>query len=347
MRAGAGAAQDRPYVGLEHLGPGTLRRCGDGVVEGVTHLAEPGDVLFGTLRPAFRKLLLVEEPLRVSPEALVLRPRTGVDPRFLLYLLAVPERVTASAAAAEGTRMPRVPAAWVLAQKVLVPPLAEQQAIGAALGDFADRASVHLRQASLLAELATATAPGGALHPLSAAVTSVIHHVHPTEVPGDTPYIGLEHLPRRHIVVTGWGQASQVASAKLRFWRGDVLFGRLRPNLHKVAVAPFDGVCSSDILVLRARPPHGPLWAWHHLASESGIADATQHATGTRMPRVSWDIVGRRLVPTPEVSVAAAFAEQTEPWCEAILRTAVAITTLDRLRDQLMPLLISGERRLS
>src|SRR5439155_959923 len=39
--------------------------------------------------------------------------------------------------------------------------------------------------------------------------------VHPSEVDPDTPYIGLEHLPRKCVALGEWGRAGDVGSTKL------------------------------------------------------------------------------------------------------------------------------------
>ena len=75
----------------------------------------------------------------------------------------------------------------------------------------------------------------------------------PTEVDGATPYIGLQHMPRRNIALSDWGRADEVSSGKLRFRQGQILFGKLRPYFHKVGIAPLDGVCSTDVVVMEPR----------------------------------------------------------------------------------------------
>ena len=73
--------------------------------------------------------------------------------------------------------------------------------------------------------------------------------VSPTTV--DTrPYVALEHLAQGRPALLGWSSAGSATSAKTVFFAGDVLFGKLRPNLKKAATARFDGVCSTDILPL-------------------------------------------------------------------------------------------------
>ena len=73
----------------------------------------------------------------------------------------------------------------------------------------------------------------------------------PDEVEPDTPYIGLEHMPRRSISLNEWGKAEQVTSGKHLFRAGEILFGKIRPYFHKVGITFVDGVASSDTIVMR------------------------------------------------------------------------------------------------
>ena len=73
----------------------------------------------------------------------------------------------------------------------------------------------------------------------------------PQEAEPSTPYIGLEHIPRRSIALSEWGTAGSVISSKLRFRQGDILFGKIRPYFHKVGIAFTNGVTSSDTIVIR------------------------------------------------------------------------------------------------
>ena len=121
--------------------------------------------------------------------------------------------------------------------------------------------------------------------------------VHPNDLDPNTPYIGLEHLPRKSIALGEWGRAGDVGSTKLRFNRGEILFGKIRPYFHKVGVAPVDGVASSDAIVIV------PSEAVHFgavvccVSSEDFVLHATQTSQGTKMPRANWGC-------SDEVSVA-------------------------------------------
>lgn len=82
------------------------------------------------------------------------------------------------------------------------------------------------------------------------------------EIDPDTPYIGLQHIPQRSISLSDWGNAEEVTSNKYAFDNDDFLFGKFRPYFRKVGVAPVDGVCSTDILVIT---PKSGMWAGYAL----------------------------------------------------------------------------------
>ena len=122
--------------------------------------------------------------------------------------------------------------------------------------------------------------------------------VHPSEV-RDLPYIGLEHIREGQLSLSDHGSADQVTSIKSRFRKGDILFGKLRPYFRKLVIAPFDGVCSTDIWVIRHKPGIDRRYLFYWMASHEFIEEATRASEGTKMPRAQWEFVGRikRLVP--------------------------------------------------
>ena len=69
---------------------------------------------------------------------------------------------------------------------------------------------------------------------------------------GMTRFVGLENIEPENFSLQGFGNIENGTTFTKRFAKGDVLFGKRRAYLKKVAVADFDGICSSDILVFRA-----------------------------------------------------------------------------------------------
>ncbi|MGY0559862.1 restriction endonuclease subunit S [Luteimonas sp. A277] len=162
----------------------------------------------------------------------------------------------------------------------------------------------------------------------------------------ETPYLGLEHMPRKSIALMDRGEAEGLASGKFWYSPCDILFGRLRPYFHKVGVAAERGICSTDILVVR---PHEPEWFGYcicQFSSDALIAYATQVSNGARMPRVGWKDLAAYQVVTPPVEIAAAFDRLIRPMILRIHQNIEHAKTLGNVRDTFLPRLISGKIRV-
>ena len=103
-------------------------------------------------------------------------------------------------------------------------------------------------------------------------------------------YIGLEHIEQQTLSIVGYGYGSDVDSQKQRFYEGDILFGKLRPYFRKVVVAPFDGICSTDIWVVNPKAGVDRNFLFYWMASEEFIASSMYASEGGRMPRAKWDV---------------------------------------------------------
>ena len=167
--------------------------------------------------------------------------------------------------------------------------------------------------------------------------------ISPDQMRPGTPYIGLEHMPKRSITLSAWGTTDRLASTKFGFERGDILFGRLRPYFHKVGVAPLSGVCSTDVLVLTPSSHEWFGFVLGHVSSDRfvGYADAT--STGTRMPRTTWRDMARYTVPLPDRFMAAAFDDWTRPWVDRVVAATHVSHELAALRDTLLTNLLSDK----
>jgi type I restriction enzyme S subunit len=170
--------------------------------------------------------------------------------------------------------------------------------------------------------------------------------VQKTDMRSDENYVGLEHIPRESWSLASWGTAENLQSGKSRFQQGDILFGKLRPYFHKVCIAPVDGVCSTDILVLRPKNPEWMAFALCLVSSKQMIDYATRLSNGAKMPRSSWHDLSVYKAILPPESLAEAFNRIVEPIVGRIIANVYTAATLTALRDTLLPRLISGKLRV-
>ena len=141
----AGIDDDRPYVGLENIASWTGRLRGDYSASPIRESApssntfQPGDVLFGKLRPYLAKVWVAEFAGRSTTECLVMKP-VEVEKRFLKYLCLNRDFIDAVNASTFGSKMPR--ADWRIVGNVSVPaPEARRQH---AIADYLDRETARL-----------------------------------------------------------------------------------------------------------------------------------------------------------------------------------------------------------
>ena len=299
-------------------------------------------------------------------ERLLLNQRVGkfstipgkLDLGYLFYVISTPRYEQILFDAAAGSGQPNLSPQTICSVEIPFPPLPEQKAIAAILGALDDKIALNRRMNATLEAMARAlfqswfvdfgTIPDGwRLGTLGDVATNPRRGVNPDKIAPSTPYIGLEHMPRRCIALGDWGDAEELESNKFEFMRGEILFGKLRPYFHKVGIAPIDGICSTDILVVS---PVTPAWfgfVLGHVSSVEFINHTDAASGGTKMPRTSWQDMARYEIALPPESLAAEFSNIIRPAMERITANIHQSRTLAALRDTLLPKLLSGEVRVS
>lgn len=98
-------------------------------------------------------------------------------------------------------------------------------------------------------------------------------------------YVGLEHLESNTGKILSWEPSigSSIKSTKNAFTKGQVLYGKLRPYLNKVVIPDFEGVCSTDILVLDSKHP---IILQRVLLSQEFVDEASKKMSGVNLPRI-------------------------------------------------------------
>lgn len=113
------------------------------------------------------------------------------------------------------------------------------------------------------------------------------------------PYLGLEHIDQQTLSINSVGSSDSVNSNKSRFESDDILFGKLRPYFKKIYQPKFDGVCSTDIWVLKAKNKIDQDWLHWFVANQDFVDMASSGSKGTKMPRADWGQVAISEWPVP------------------------------------------------
>ncbi|MCG2767054.1 MAG: restriction endonuclease subunit S [Anaerolineae bacterium] len=165
----------------------------------------------------------------------------------------------------------------------------------------------------------------------------------------DDAYIALEH-------VESWsgrlalpaGDVSFDSQVK-RFRPNDVLFGKLRPYLAKVARPQMKGVCVGEFLVLRVTNPSIlPEFLEHKIRSKQLIDLIDSSTFGAKMPRADWNFIGNVMIaypPTHEEQrvILRQSGEQTKILQTAIERFQRRIQLVAEYRTSLIADVVTGK----
>ena len=334
---------------------------------------EDGDLLFGRrslVEAGAGKCSLVVDPLdSLTFESSIIRVRLNkevVNPRFMYYYFLSPQGRGRIRSIVSGTNVKGIRGSDLKQLPVARPPKCVQDGIAEVLTTYDDLIENNRRRMALLEESARLLYrewfvrlrfPGYEHTPIVDGVpqgweqktlgnlcSEIRDMVLPEAIEPDTPYIGLEHIPRRSISLNEWGTAAEVTSSKSRFKAGEIIFGKIRPYFHKVGVAFVDGVTSSDAIVVRPAVDtlHGLVLMT--MSSDEFVAVTTQQMKeGSKMPRADWKQMKAYFMPLPPSGLLSNFDGVIQPIVEQLKSISFANQRLRTARDLLLPRLINGE----
>ena len=123
-------------------------------------------------------------------------------------------------------------------------------------------------------------------------------------------YVGLEHIDPQCLHIRRWGKGSDVIGGKLRFSKGDIIFGKRRAYQRKLAVAEFDGICSAHALVVRARPDKVlPGFLPFLMMSDRFMNRAVEISVGSLSPTINWTTLKLETFDLPPLNQQRRIAE--------------------------------------
>jgi len=167
----------------------------------------------------------------------------------------------------------------------------------------------------------------------------------PEEVNPLTPYIGLEHISSGVTKIKNFGKAGDVKSSKFKFFKNDILYGKLRPYLDKAVIAEVNGVCSTDIIIIKAVKCI-PSFLIYLLHTKDFINYATATMTGTNHPRTSWPAISKFNLPLPPTEEQQKIAEILLTVDKKLEIERNEKARLEIIKQGLMDLLLTGKVRV-
>ncbi|MDC9700988.1 MAG: restriction endonuclease subunit S [Alphaproteobacteria bacterium] len=293
------------YVGLEHLDPDNLRISRRDVprdVKGKKLFVKPGQIIFGKRRAYQRKVAVADFEGICSAHAMVLEAiPEAVMPEYLPFFMQSDMFMKRAVSISEGSLSPTIKWKTLANQEFPLPPRTRQEEmlklfekIEQTFFEYDETISKgKLFLEKLIKESIFKENNNDEFVPLFSLVEEIREHFRPDKTSFFISYVGFEHIDSDSIQIKEYGCSSNVLSNKLYFQAGDILYGKIRPYLKKTALADFDGVCSSDIIVLRPRNNGLNDLLSLIIKSDHFSKLAMNSVSGSKMPRANWKILSK------------------------------------------------------
>lgn len=276
-----------------------------------------GDVLLCKINPRINRVWYVaqhtENPLIASSEWIIVR-NVQINSKYLMWCMRSGYfRVyMLSNVSGVGGSLMRAQPKHVHGYPIPLPPLAEQQRIvdrieslfakldeakekaQAVVDGFEDRRAAILHKA-FTGELTRAWAEQHGIHLDSwkskrfdevAEVKSNL--VEPADYP-DFPHIAPDSIEKKTGKLLDYRTVAEdaVKSGKHRFYTGQILYSKIRPNLSKVVVIDFDGLCSADMYPIEPNEGVNTRFLWYYMLSDDFVLQASTAGSRSVLPKIN------------------------------------------------------------
>ena len=285
------------YVGLEHIDPDTLHLSRHGHpsdVEGTKLRFYKGDIIFGRRRAYQRKTALATTDGICSAHAMVVRAKEDVvDPMFLPFLFHSKNFIDMAITISVGGLSPTINWKDIAKQEFLLPPKAEQKRLAELLWAADEVVEKEKREMERMEDFRKLTFEQYTSKKANAKLEDcLIVKKRKSKAPHTIDkYIGLEHIESGSYFTAQYGDPQDVLADSYIFQKGDLLYSKLRPYLDKCIIADFDGICSTEIIVYNTKPNTSKEYMLNVLHSKAFLDYIVDKSFGTKMPRVSHELV--------------------------------------------------------
>lgn len=161
------------------------------------------------------------------------------------------------------------------------------------------------------------------------------------------PYVPIDCITTKRITLETFKGGEEAQSSLIRFRKGDVLFGAMRPYFHKVCLAPFEGTTRTTCFVLVPKTNDDRGFALMLASEVSTVEFATTHSVGSTIPYAKWQnsLCDMPCVVPPE-QIRCTFNAFVDPILRLNAQAVLESSKLAALRDYLLPRLLSGRVRV-
>ena len=314
------------YIGLEHLDPGCLHvsRWGSAVpIKGDKIVMHEGDVLFGKRNAYLRRAAIAPHDGAFSAHGMIFRPREAVvDKDFFPLFIASDYFFDTAIRISVGSLSPTVNWSDLKNQEFELPDLDTQRKLAKVLWSLNDTKEAYKKLIAATDELVKSQfiemfgdfksnskgwpiASFDDFAKIDAVMTTDYNKY------ADYPHIGIDSIEKDTGRLHDYRTVRQdnVISGKYIFTHQHIIYSKIRPNLNKVALPDFDGVCSADAYPLLPNAENcDRVFLAIVLRSDFFLDYITGLSTRTNMPKVNRKQIAGFRMPLPPLDIQRRFA---------------------------------------
>ncbi|TDN83510.1 type I restriction enzyme S subunit [Salegentibacter sp. 24] len=368
------------YIGLEHIGQGDFLLNGIGISSDVTSNKfkfKSGDILYGKIRPYFKKVYKPTFSGICSTDILIIKSSSedAVIQEYLYQLIKTQAFTDKAVETSSGTKMPRADWNSLEQAEFIFPPLSEQKSIASILSALDDKIELNLQMNKTLEEMAMALykhwfvdfgpfqdgefldselgkIPKGwevkRLDEFALKKSESFNFKNKEDVvfvnTGDVQegrFLHSNRLPKKGLP----GQAKKAIE------KGDILYSEIRPKNKRFAYVNFDSedyVVSTKFMIINPKSNILSKLLYRILTMQSTVDNLNSIAEGRSgtFPQITFDAISDLKFILPPLDVQEQFQAIVGPMELKQDELYIENQTLTQLRDTLLPKLISGEVRV-
>lgn len=291
-----------------------------------------------------------------STEFLILRGKHGISDTDFVYYLSISEpfRTKAIQLMVGTSGRQRVDHKALSEEMFTIPPLQIQKQIAEILSSFDEKIELNRRMNETLEQMAMALYKNWFREGNEEQKISDLIDISPSiSVKKDFPtsFVEMKALPVDSMSVSDDDIVIKPFTSGSKFMNDDILFARITPCLENGKTAYVDfleegqaGFGSTEFLVFRAKENCCPQYVYCLSRDSEFRAYAIKSMVGTSgRQRVQTSSISEYLVAKPDPELMKRFDETTKDWFYQIRSNTKEIVDLKKVRDYLLPRLLSGE----
>jgi len=315
-----------------------------------------GDILVPTVGTIGNVAFVNESRGTIAQNLIALRFKPGVDCLYVYYYLSSPYSKELMISLDIGGVQPSIKVPHLLDMQIKLPLLNEQKAIASVLSNLDDKIDLLNRQNKTLEAMAETLFRQWFVEEAGedCSITELVDFNPTRKLKKGTiaPYLGMTSLSTTTFAPDGWYDREFTSGTK--FVNGDTLLARITPCLEngKTAYITFlkeNQVCwgSTEFIVMHPRSGLHPFFGYV-LARNQVFREYAEGcmAGSSGRQRVDVEHLKKFDISSPSEELISQFNKIADVIAPKLHNNMMQIKTLEKLRDSLLPKLMSGEVRV-